>query len=449
MISGVVYFDEIVEHIKDATDIQNTMPLYDRFRRFIFHIEREIGAGGLIVRKKKQFTKGDGWYDGKNIVLPTDFIGENTMFEFSAGVINGNVVSLYNEGPEEIDIRYMGFLLDNNGNPITTRNHLVAVIAYSVYRLYSSKVFHGNGNLNLYHTYRQEYYDAVAEARGEDAWPTEEQWSNIGRTLNGGTFEAMTDCGFKTIPYGTEDPIVLNEELPPAAITCVAQISGTANGKATVIGDITYNIKGELEGIISGIATVTGHLTEYITPERALIGSANGVASVSGDLSPSIPVVLCNESFTYNGSKGTFQFVLDLGTAVGMAGIHFWPYSIADRFRIEWNGQEVANSKFRGTDSTSNRNALLALVDEFGDPLYNEGDLALGYPTDGDLLFYKSSAGPSQAIVYVDAPLGGTYWRIDGICPITAMQGQATAGGTLSAIGQLQGTINSVASLNN
>lgn len=199
MISGVVPFNEIVESFMDFTGIENTQPIRDKLRRFVFRAEEDIGAGGLIIRKKKTYVNGDGLYDGTNIVMPEDFIGEYSYGDLSAGVINGKILTLNCEGPDEIDVYYMGFLTDNQGNPFTTRNHLDAVVAFCIYRMYSSRYYLGKGNLNQYREYKHEYNDAVLAARGNDAFPTEAQWIEIGRILNGGAIQAFTDCGLQYV----------------------------------------------------------------------------------------------------------------------------------------------------------------------------------------------------------------------------------------------------------
>jgi hypothetical protein len=199
MISGFVYFEEIVENIKDVTGIENLMPLYEKIRRFIFNAERDIGAGGVIVRKCKKYTLGDGNYDGCSIILPEDFIGEQSYHKINAGCLEGNIIRLYETGAETVTFNYLGYLLDSNGNPFTTRNHLDAVVFYARLRLYSSKYFLGTGNRSTYKDFQIEYNDEVLSSRGEDAFPTEEEWGEIGATLNGGTIEAMTNCGIKEI----------------------------------------------------------------------------------------------------------------------------------------------------------------------------------------------------------------------------------------------------------
>ena len=246
MTSGIVYFEEILENVKDATGYESTSNLRDKLRRFIFNTERDIGAGGMVVRKKKTYTKGDGRYDGKNIIMPYDFIGESSYGALSDGVLNGNVMTLNVEGATEIEVEYIGFVLDNNGNPFTTRNHLEACVLYAQMRLYSAKVFTGSGSRRMYRDIKQEYNDEVMASRGNDAFPTEEEWNAIGATMNGGAFEAYSNC-LMTSKLSTENMAedgtgalafnVLNiipSDLAP--IESVSPISGTARGSSSISG---------------------------------------------------------------------------------------------------------------------------------------------------------------------------------------------------------------------
>ena len=425
MVSGIVYFDEIIENIKDATGIDNMRPLYSRIRRFCYNCELDIGAGGVLVLKKKEYTKGDGFYDGKTLRLPEDFVSEYSYGDLSRGILQGNVYRLYNQGPDKIDFKYLGFLLDEEGNPFTTRNRLPAVVAYSLYRLYSSKYFVGTGNLNQYGLYKIEYEDAVMAARGNDAFPSEEDWNQIGAIRLGGTFDAMTDCGMKTICLGSEDPSTLDTTLAPEDPTCKAYMSGVINGWATVIGQLIFRAKIQILGVSNGSSNVTGTLQPGTFADFAIGGQSNGIATVTGLLLGSSPIVLCSESFNASGGIGTFEFTLELGSGIGFAGINVLPYSVPDRFRIEFNGVEVANSKFIG--ASSYQQDLLDLG-------YTLGELALSSPapsTYTPVTFYKATTSPSSAKVYVDAPIVGTAWRILGICPTTGTQGSATVSGTL------------------
>jgi len=141
MISGIVYFDEIIEGVKDATGIENMNPFYEKIRRFVLRSEYDIAPSGLIVRKNRDYTIGDGYYDGNSIILPYDLMGEYSYEKLNTAYFRGNRLELIEQpGPETTNLVYMGLLLDSYGNPITTRNHYEAIIAFCTWKLYAPKV---------------------------------------------------------------------------------------------------------------------------------------------------------------------------------------------------------------------------------------------------------------------------------------------------------------------
>jgi len=411
MRSGIVYFDEIVQEIKDYTGLENMRPLYPRIKRFIFKVEQDIGAGGLMVLKSKTYTKGDEFYDGTRIVLPADFLSEWSYGALSNGSIQGNIFQLTGEGTTELEFKYLGLVLDSEGNPFTTRNRLEAVAKYAQYRFYGQRWFLGKGSERQYLLYKSEYDNAVMESRGNDVFPTEEEWNEIGTTLRGGMFEAMTDCGMKTITS-----VAIEDTTPfPADPICVGDLIGISNAKASVNGVISFWELKQITGAINGSSSSQGVIfNSGIIPgeDRALFGVSNASSNVSGILLEKIIIVQCNESFTYSGGPGTFSFKLVLGEGIGLTGLSVSPYGVPDRFRIEWNGVEVANSKFIGMDASGWKQALLDLG-------YTEDEMDLGLSSVSDqlLLFNKTAPTPNFAVVYVDAPLSNTLWKVDGVCP--------------------------------
>lgn len=410
MVSGIVYFDEIIENIKDATGIENMRPLYSRIRRFCYNCEGDIGAGGVIVLKKKEYEIGDGFYDGKSLILPEDFVSEHSYNALSNGILQGNLFRLYEEGAAKVDFKYLGFLMDEEGNPFTTRNRLDAIVQYSVWRLYSSRYFLGEGNRNQNRDYEQSYKDAIMEARGLDAFPSEEDWNILGAIRLGGAIEAMTDCGMRTLGLGTQDPSFLNTDEPKGEPVCKEFISGISNGLAAVTGWLKYYLLVQMEGTSNGSSSASATLGSFVSPEHQLRGISNGVTTVSGLLLQSITVVACNDSFAFNGNAGTFSYQIDFGSGTGMCGINYDAFSVPDRFRIEWNGSEVGDTGYVGSDSQDSTLINLGI-----DP----GDINTATPGtgQGQLLFNKVSAFPNVATIYVDAPLAGTGWNIQGVCP--------------------------------
>lgn len=299
MISGIVYFEEILENIKDITGIEILANKFEQINRFIFNAEKDIGAGGLIVRKKKQYEIGDGNYDGNNIIMPYDFVGESSYHSLSDGVINGNILTLNCKGPNKIDVKYLGFLLDSNGNAFTTRNHLDACVYYARHRLYSAKVFQKTGSQSMYREFKQEYNDEVLAARGNDAFPTEEQWNEISYILNGGAFEAYTNCGMASIGQTCNDNTAQDESggstlSGPTDSGDLIACNLVSLFNSSLVDNYIYTPLITFSPSINASALVTGVLTSFtqvsfgrtdvtgtLISINSISGSASGYASLS------------------------------------------------------------------------------------------------------------------------------------------------------------------------
>jgi hypothetical protein len=191
MISGIVPFEEIVQSIKDETGIENIRPFYEKIRRLIFRAEREIGYGGSVELMKKTYViAGVSNIDpnfGKFFKFPEDLIELEGIGQDCQPVIE------YKYRPTSEGIRfkekqtvdtvllYWGLKTDDNGYPMVTRNHEEAVISFILWKLYSAKIFLGIGNMNAAQDYKMTFNLALAEARGDDAFPTLEQWNTLGQ----------------------------------------------------------------------------------------------------------------------------------------------------------------------------------------------------------------------------------------------------------------------------
>lgn len=181
MISGLVPFEEIAEAIKDETGITNLRPYYDKIKRLMFRAEREIGYGGAIVLKKIIYKNVDKYFS-----FPPDFIELEGIGIDCCPVWKDKFrpttdgIRFKTAQNKDVVLLYWGVLCDGYGSPITTRNHQEAVTAYCIWKFYSPKIFLGTGNMNANQNYRQEYIIALGCARGDDAFPTLEEWNEIG-----------------------------------------------------------------------------------------------------------------------------------------------------------------------------------------------------------------------------------------------------------------------------
>ena len=191
MISGIVLFEEIVQSIKDETGIENIRPFYEKIRRLMFRAEREIGYGGSVELMKKTYVI-DGVSNsdpnfGKFFKFPQDLIELEGIGQKCQPVVEHKYRPT-SEGirfkeKQTIDtvILYWGIKTDDQGYPMITRNHEEAVISFILWKLYSAKIFLGIGNMNAAQDYKMSFHSALGEARGDDAFPTLEQWNALGQ----------------------------------------------------------------------------------------------------------------------------------------------------------------------------------------------------------------------------------------------------------------------------
>jgi len=120
-------------------------------------------------------------------------------------------------------------------------------------------------------------------------------------------------------------------------------------------------------------------------------------------------IIQCSEGINFSGNSGVFETVINFGLETGQAGIDYNAFGAPDKFTIIWNNQEFTTG-FVGLNTSDQ-----ALLNLGISPL----DINTGNPGTGDgiLLFNKNSQQPTEAILRVDAPLSGTAWNIEGICP--------------------------------
>ncbi len=120
---------------------------------------------------------------------------------------------------------------------------------------------------------------------------------------------------------------------------------------------------------------------------------------------PPIPSIKCSTIIDGKGRRGTFSYLIDFGSDIGLCGINYQAYSIPDRYTIIWDGNEYTTGFV-------------------GNSIFNTALRSAGFPNvtgtgSGQLRFNKTKASPSTAILRVDAPLLGTAWKVSTICPAT------------------------------
>jgi hypothetical protein len=146
-------------------------------KRLIISAEHEINPySSLVVKKKVTYHKGNGNFDGRNIVKPKDFFELDYIGSCKEGLCDGMynmnqsfIILCDNKKRDSISFVYYGYACDGTGNPFTTINHREAVLAYLEYMFYKSKMHKSKGNMNMYRVLEQDWFDRCLEARGEDA----------------------------------------------------------------------------------------------------------------------------------------------------------------------------------------------------------------------------------------------------------------------------------------
>lgn len=177
--SGIYSFSKVLESIRQETGIKNLVNEYSSIRKMIFDAVFDINPyGALLVKKRMIYYKGNGNFDGKNIKKPADFVMVDKM-----GCCKDNICKLYetashfiicdNLSREKVAFTYWSVQCDGEGNPIVTNNHAPAVVAYIVWKMYSPKVFMGEGSSGQRREYKYEYEDLALAARGHDVFPTD------------------------------------------------------------------------------------------------------------------------------------------------------------------------------------------------------------------------------------------------------------------------------------
>jgi len=220
MISGVVPFEEIVQSVKDETGIENIRPLYEKIRRLIFRAEREIGYGGTVEIMKKTYpvpsnidSSINKYFKFPEDLIEFEGIGQNCCkvpsCKYTAAAEG---VRFKEHQTKPIVVLYWGIKTDDNGYPIVTRNHEEAVVAFIVWKLYSQRIFLGIGNMNAKKDYEQSFISLLLEARGDDAFPTIEQWEDLGK-LSYVDRRLLIDEPVHTFDYCAE--VIDENENPP------------------------------------------------------------------------------------------------------------------------------------------------------------------------------------------------------------------------------------------
>jgi len=195
MYSNLVPFETILEAIKDDTGmtvLDNHLP---KIRRLIYRCEKDIGFGGTTFLKRIKYSALDGSIitggDQYKIKLPEDLLYLEDVGMCEEGICpnqytiqNKYLFFCEDNQPEEFSLIYHALLCDPEGNPVVTENHMEAVVSGVCYYMYRSRRFNDKGSAQTYAQMERYYEDRVAEARGDDFFPTTaKEWSQAANLM--------------------------------------------------------------------------------------------------------------------------------------------------------------------------------------------------------------------------------------------------------------------------
>jgi len=160
-------------------------------------------------------------------------------------------------------------------------------------------------------------------------------------------------------------------------------------------------------GLISGTLPISGG-TYTVT-----MSATNAFGTGTKQCSLVVEVVVTNcDKLVQTGNQGSFSYVMPIGQALGTTGFNRNNFSVPVRFRLEYNGVIVADSKYVGYN---NYDGLL--LSEGIDPadINTAPNPGTGV---GQITFRKVTADPQEVTVHIDAPLSGSFWNVSGVCPV-------------------------------
>jgi hypothetical protein len=138
----------------------------------------------------------------------------------------------------------------------------------------------------------------------------------------------------------------------------------------------------------------------------------------------------CNIAY-YEGSQGTFNYPINLGTDTGTVRIEYQSFTVPDKFVFVWNGNTYTSGSTSGNydgwvGSQSYRNALrahtgnnsLEVTTHTGGPYPADGTPSVNRQSGGRgaISFNKNSTATSM-VATIQAPLDNTAWWFSVSCP--------------------------------
>lgn len=190
MRSHVYRFEQFILDLMDSTGIKNLSNRYSEIKRLMVRGEREINPyGSILMRKKMKLYVENGNFDGTKFKLEDDFMFLDKVGCCAEGLCEGDyyqdqthIILCDGETRTEITYVYWAIMTDNNGNPFTTYNHSEALIKYIIWQWKLQQAFMDEFSFNQIAYLERNFLDAADFARGEDIFPTAEQFERMAIT---------------------------------------------------------------------------------------------------------------------------------------------------------------------------------------------------------------------------------------------------------------------------
>jgi len=155
--------------------------------------------------------------------------------------------------------------------------------------------------------------------------------------------------------------------------------------------------------------------------------------STTSSTTTQVPVP-CGTTSTYGGGSAyPTPNTITLGSGTGTVTLTFDGQNVPDRFIVQWNGNYVIDTGYRGSATYNfggaNRNTFKTNLNGKVDPITGvtypnttywplDGYPAVINPGSGITTFSKTSSSPTTANVFVYAPIAGTQWEFRLSCPV-------------------------------
>ena len=141
--------------------------------------------------------------------------------------------------------------------------------------------------------------------------------------------------------------------------------------------------------------TKTPTKTNTSTPTPTSIGITVYSSQTNCDLTNNVSV----------SGPSIYYYEIDLGSDVGFVNLVFNVGNIPVRFTIQWDGNLVADTGFRGN------------------PSFNSQLNSLGYPNvsgvgNGVVTFNKTTSSPTTIILIIESPIDGAIFNFNVSCPV-------------------------------